>query len=110
LIYTVPARLVRVVDGDTLRVDLDLGWGVFMLDEPIRLARINAPEMSTPEGVEARDFLTSILLQPLAAQTECSFASHGFDKYRRALGELIVPSVGNISDMMLSTGHATAYP
>jgi micrococcal nuclease len=108
--YTVPARIVRTVDGDTLRVNLDLGWGIWLRNEPIRLAGINAPETSTTEGVQARDFLAGILEQPIAVGTECSFVSHGFDKYRRALGVLIVPSVGNLSELMLSAGHAVAYP
>lgn len=106
--WTVPARIVRIVDGDTLRCDLDLGWGVWLPNEPVRLARINAPELGTVEGTDAAKFLTG-LCAPVLNASGVLFTSTGFDKYRRALGELVVPSLGNLSDLMLSSGHAFAY-
>jgi endonuclease YncB( thermonuclease family) len=112
VIWTVPARLRRVVDGDTVHCDLDLGWGVWLGDEPIRLARINAPELRTPDGDAARLFLaaqTQGLLLDSQAAWRCTFTSKGFDRYRRALGELVCPGVGNLSDLMLSSGHAEPY-
>jgi endonuclease YncB( thermonuclease family) len=112
VVWTVPARIRRVVDGDTVRVDLDLGWGIVLADEPIRLARINAPETSTQEGRDASAFLAE-KLQSLTAAPEgvyaCTFISKGFDKYRRALGELNAPNLGNIGDLMLASGHAVSY-
>lgn len=113
MIWTVPARLRRVVDGDTVHCDLDLGWGVWLGDEPIRLARINAPELGTPDGDEAKLFLTAALEGRLLDDQKtwrCTFTSTGFDRYRRALGELVCPGVGNLSDLMLSAGHAVPYP
>lgn len=107
--WTVPARIVRVVDGDTIRCDLDLGWGVWLENEPVRLARINAPEMSTPEGKDAAAFLTGLLAPVTGGNPAATFTSRGFDRYRRALGELIVTSLGNLSDLMLSTDHAVPY-
>jgi micrococcal nuclease len=110
--WTVPARIRRVVDGDTLRVDLDLGWGVWLGDEPIRLAGINADEMNTIEGQAARDFLAAHL-EPLIdppTMWRCSFVSTGFDKYRRALGFIYTPDGVNLSTLMLQSGHAEPYP
>lgn len=109
--YVVPCRVVEVVDGDSLHCDLDLGWGVWLIDEPVRLARIDAPELSEPGGDEARDFLSAQLQGVIASlRASCTLTSVGFDKYRRALGELVVPGLGNVSDLMLQAGQAVPYP
>ena len=54
------AYLERVVDGDTIRVNLDLGFGIFH-HEILRLAKINAAEMSTNEGKKSKKALEKIL-------------------------------------------------
>ncbi len=58
--YTYKAELERVVDGDTLHVKIDLGFGI-KHREILRLAKINAPEMKTPEGKKSSDALKKIL-------------------------------------------------
>ena len=59
-LYAYKAYLDRVVDGDTLRVILDLGFGM-LHKEIIRLKGINAPEMKTREGKMSAKGLTNIL-------------------------------------------------
>lgn len=112
--YAVPARIVRVVDGDSLRCDLDLGWGIWLLGEPVRLARIDAPELGEPGGDEARLWLArqvqGLIADGRNVPATCTFTSTGFDKYRRALGELVTPGLGNLSDLMLGAGMAVPYP
>jgi micrococcal nuclease len=108
VIYTVPAFLIDAYDGDTLHADLDLGWGVWLRKDTIRLARINAPEMGSAEGTAARDFIRGLIAPLIASGKPASFASSGFDKYKRALGEVVIPA-GNISDLMLASGHAVPY-
>lgn len=115
-IYTVPARIVRVVDGDTLRVHLDLGWGIWLRDEPIRLAGINAPELRlpggglNPAGVAARDYLAELVAPAIAQGLLCGLVSTGFEKYGRALGYITVLGVGSLSQRMLDADHAVPYP
>ena len=58
--YTYKAFLDRVIDGDTLRVNLDLGFGIFHR-ETLRLAHINAAEKKTLKGQEVTKKLTKIL-------------------------------------------------
>ena len=58
--HTYKAYLERVVDGDTLHVNLDLGFGIFH-KEILRLAKINAAEMSTAEGKKSFATLKKIL-------------------------------------------------
>jgi endonuclease YncB( thermonuclease family) len=52
--WIVPATGVRVVDGDTIEVDLDLGWRVYRNREHIRVSGINAPERNTRAGKRAK--------------------------------------------------------
>ena len=41
--YTYNAIVKDVLDGDTVKVDIDLGFGVWLNSQVVRLARINAP-------------------------------------------------------------------
>lgn len=82
--WTVPAIVLNVVDGDTVRVQLDLGWHITYTTR-VRVAKINAPELKTPEGVTAKAYAQT-LLKP---GDEITFVSKGFDKYGRPLGDII---------------------
>ena len=58
--FTYKAELERVVDGDTIHVKLDLGFGI-KHREILRLAKINAAEAETKEGKKATTTLKKIL-------------------------------------------------
>ena len=62
--YTYRAVVVSVYDGDTITVDVDCGFGVWLKGQKIRLASINTPEVrgdERDEGLEARDALRAML-------------------------------------------------
>jgi endonuclease YncB( thermonuclease family) len=61
------AELVRVVDGHTAIVDIDLGFFVWHRKTTIRLAGIDAPEINTPEGKAAFDWLKTRLAEATEA-------------------------------------------
>ncbi len=42
-------RIVRVIDGDTIVVDIDLGYGLWQVGEPLRLRGIDAAEINDPD-------------------------------------------------------------
>ena len=50
--YEYKANLIKVVDGDTVDVDIDLGFGVWLKDERVRIAGIDTPESRTSDKVE----------------------------------------------------------
>ena len=50
--YEYRANLVKVVDGDTVDVDIDLGFGVWLRDERVRIMGIDTPESRTRDKVE----------------------------------------------------------
>jgi micrococcal nuclease len=102
--FTYTAEVVAIVDGDTLRLDIDLGFHIWRRNERYRLARINAPELKTPEGPPARDHLAQLLAAgPLIVTTSKA------DNYGRWLVECVVNDV-NLNDRMVADGFAVSYP
>ena len=50
--YEYKAKVLRVVDGDTVDVDIDLGFGIWMHRERVRMMGIDTPESRTRDKVE----------------------------------------------------------
>ena len=50
--YEYNCKIVRVVDGDTVDVDVDLGWSTWRCGERIRLYGIDTPECRTRDAEE----------------------------------------------------------
>lgn len=109
-LYYYRAEIVSVYDGDTCTVDIDLGLGVWMRGEKLRLLRINAPEMRGDEkvaGKASRDFLRErILGKEVFIQTKKDKRG----KYGRYLGEIWLEEAtggwANINDALVDAGHA----
>jgi micrococcal nuclease len=108
-LYHYRAKVISIYDGDTIRLDIDLGLKTWIRNEPIRLARINAPELrgaERPAGIEARDFLRS-LIQDKNVIIQTIKDDKG--KYGRYIGEILLEKDGgwiNINDLMVQNGHA----
>lgn len=60
-VYIYFANVIRVHDGDTLVIDWDLGRRTWARNQSLRVAGISARELSMPGGMEARDYLASLL-------------------------------------------------
>ena len=108
--YEYNATLVRVVDGDTIDVMVDLGFDIHHKAR-LRLARINAPELNTSEGQVSRFGLLTLLGEapgratpPFYIKTK-KVPEKSKDKYGRFIAEVYVQSV-NISDRMINQGFA----
>lgn len=104
-LYTYNATVIRVVDGDTVDLDVDLGFDIHQFMRT-RLYGINAPEMNTAAGKEAREFLLSML--PLDAEVLLHSHKDKRDKYGRYLARLEFNGVV-VNDEMVATGHAVEY-
>ena len=59
ILYTYAAQVVKVIDGDTLKVEVKVGETD--IGKKLRLRRINTPEIDTPEGKKAKDFVVKAL-------------------------------------------------
>lgn len=105
--YWYSCSVVSVYDGDTMRIDIDLGFNTWLRNIPIRLARINAPEIRGSErelGIEARDFLRNLV----ESASDVLVHTKEKGKYGRWIAEVIVDGA-NVSDMMILKGQAEAY-
>ena len=115
--YEYNVVIKRWVDGDTVDVDIDLGFGVWLNDQRVRLAGINAPESRTRDleekklGLAAKDFCKNFINEGSYAKLVCKqYDAKG--KFGRILGEIW--SVTNYADKslneyLLDKGHATVY-
>jgi micrococcal nuclease len=109
-LYHYRAEIVSVYDGDTCTADLDLGLGVWVRGEKLRLLRINAPEMRGDEkeaGTVSRDFLRErILGKEVFVQT----VKDSRGKYGRYLAEIWLEQTPgtwiNVNDVLVDAGHA----
>ncbi len=100
----VPATVVEVIDGDTVRLDLDLGFHI-SLRMRCRLMQLNAPELGTAAGEAAKAYAQS-LLKP---GDEVVFFSSSLDKYGRPLGLILMGAEGeDFGVKMIDAGHAVA--
>ena len=50
--YEYNCKVVKIVDGDTVDVDIDLGFGIQLTDERVRIMGIDTPESRTSDKVE----------------------------------------------------------
>ncbi len=108
-LYHYVAQVQSVYDGDTCRVDIDLGLGIWLRDEKLRLARINAPEVtgeSKALGIASRDALRELILgKEIIIET----IKDKRGKYGRYLAEIWLEERGayvNINDELVRLGQA----
>ena len=57
--WTYRAKVIRVVDGDTVDVDIDLGFGIWQKNERVRIMGIDTPESRTRDKIEKKFGLAS---------------------------------------------------
>lgn len=104
--YHYKARLVRVIDGDTIEVDVDLGFHIWCR-LTLRLAGINAPE----KRGETKDagMASSMHLASLLGSGELEIITHKTkEKYGRFLADVFVNGV-DVNFQMVADGQAVTY-
>jgi len=116
-VYEYRANLVKVVDGDTVDVDIDLGFGIWMKDERVRIMGIDTPESRTRDQVEklfglaAKNRVKEMLEKNVVLKTFA--AKDGEDmkgKFGRILGDFYIESEGKLlTEVMIEEGHAVPY-
>lgn len=106
-LYQYALKNISVVDGDTVKADLDLGFGVILAGKKIRLEHINCPEKNTTEGVAAKTFTIEwIMNRP--ELISISVKNHREDKYGRILGT-VVSDGQSLADALKIAGHGVDY-
>lgn len=100
--------VTRIVDGDTVDVDIDLGFSTVLKKQRVRLMGIDTPESRTRDLVEkifgkaSKKHLTKLL-----SEGDVTLVSHDKGKFGRILGELFVSVESDEDWMDESEGHQT---
>lgn len=113
--YEYKAKLVKVVDGDTIDIDIDLGFHL-CIRQRCRLRGVDCPEKkgATKEAGLAAQAFTATWLGRLGTLLIRSSKPYADDKYGRYLVEVFDPSVGNtastsLNNALLVEGHAVPF-
>ena len=114
--YEYRCKVVHIVDGDTVDVDIDLGFGVWMKKQRIRMYGIDTPESRTRDleekkyGLAAKKFLTGMLDDEAGIILKKHNDKVG--KFGRILGELWRTTNyadQSINEYMVEKSHAVEY-
>jgi len=114
--YEYRAKVIKVVDGDTVDVDIDLGFGISLNNERVRIMGIDTPESRTRDKVEKKFGLASkTRLKELLGKTtvlKTQINKKGEDmkgKFGRVLGDFVTENGKMVTDILVEEGHAVAY-
>ena len=114
--YEYRCKVVHIVDGDTVDVDIDLGFGVWMKKQRIRLYGIDTPESRTRDltekqfGLAAKKRLQELLGETTILKTEIN--KNGEDmkgKFGRVLGDFVTEDGRMVTEVMIEEGHCVPY-
>ena len=113
--YEYKCNIVKIVDGDTVDVDIDLGFGVWLKDERVRIMVIDTPESRTRDKVEKKFGLASkAKLKSLLGKTgvlKTQVNKNGEDmkgKFGRILGDFQV-GARMVTEILCEEGYAVPY-
>ena len=116
--YTYKISVLKVVDGDTVDAEIDLGFDI-KVKKRIRFMGINAPESRTKDleekarGLAAKDRVKALL----DGCENIQLKSHGVGKFGRCLGEIMLDMIDgqekltlvSLNELLIKEGHAVEY-
>ena len=119
--YEYRATVLKVIDGDTVDVDIDLGFGIVLKDERVRIMGIDTPESRTRDKVEdlfgeaAKARVKELMGESIVLKTQIN--KNGEDmkgKFGRILGDFnvyhsVTDSWRMLTEILVEEGHAVAY-
>ena len=121
--YEYKCNIIKVIDGDTVDVDIDLGFGIWMKDERVRIMGIDTPESRTRDlvekkfGLAAKEKLAELLKGTPVLKTQINKDGEDMKgKFGRILGDFIVAdgyggyeNGSLVTEIMIAEGQAVPY-
>lgn len=120
--YEYRCKILKVVDGDTVDVDIELGFGIVLTDERVRIMGIDTPESRTSDKVEdifgeaAKARVKELLGKGDYAILKTEVNKDGEDmkgKFGRVLGDFLVEEWESqpklLTEILIEEGHAVKY-
>ena len=113
--YEYTIKLNKVIDGDTIIADIDLGFDVWLKDQYIRLNGLDAPEIKSKDklhraaGLLAKTKLTEILSSAKGLSLKSDKFEAEDDKYGRVMGTIWIDQETNVNAYLLNNKLAVPY-
>ena len=113
--YEYRCSLVKIIDGDTIDVDLDLGFDVVLKKQRIRLYGINTPESRTRDleekkyGLAAKARLGELIEAADTLMVKTAIDGKARGKYGRILGVPYTADGEDVCQKLIKEGHAVEY-
>ena len=105
-------KILRIVDGDTVDVDIDLGFGVWLHKERVRMMGIDTPESRTSDkeekvyGMLSKNFVKDTL--PIGSMQILRTHKDKTGKFGRILGDFLIENK-SLGDIMVDKSLAVRY-
>ena len=105
-------KILRIVDGDTVDVDIDLGFGVWLHKERVRMNGIDTPESRTSDkeekvyGMLSKNFVKDTL--PIGSMQTLRTHKDKTGKFGRILGDFLIENK-SLGDIMVDKSLAVRY-
>lgn len=112
-LYNYKCKVLRVIDGDTVEVDVDLGFSTWK-KVTLRLDFIDAPEIRTKDleekakGIEATEFLANLLLDN-NPDAVIYIQSNSVDDFGRSIAKIFTQEGDNVNSILLESGFAKEW-
>ena len=104
--FTYRAEVLRVIDGDTVILDIDLGFSTWLCKQSVRLVGCNARELKDPGGAEAREHLSAMLPDGLAVTVTTVKPDKFGGRYD---ARVILPDGRDVTSLLIAQGWAALW-
>jgi micrococcal nuclease len=113
--YQYKCKIIKVLDGDTVDIDLDLGFKIILANQRVRLAGVDTPESRTTiaeekvRGVLSKKKLAEKLPIGSWQIIETQKPDSNDDKFGRILGVIILEDGTRVNDWLIQNNYAVPY-
>jgi micrococcal nuclease len=113
--YQYKCKIIKVLDGDTVDIDLDLGFNIVLANQRVRMAGVDTPESRTsnkeekPRGLLSKKKLTEKMPVGSWQIIETQRSDNNDDKFGRILGVFILEDGTKVNDWLIKNNYAVAY-
>lgn len=113
--YQYKCKINKVLDGDTVDIDLDLGFNIVLVNQRVRMAGVDTPESRTankeekPRGLLSKKKLAEKLPIGSWQIIETQRSDNNDDKFGRILGVFILEDGTKVNDWLIQNNYAVPY-
>jgi micrococcal nuclease len=113
--YQYKCKINKVLDGDTVDIDLDLGFNIVLVNQRVRMAGVDTPESRTsnkeekPRGLLSKKKLAEKLPVGSWQIIETQKSDNNDDKFGRILGVFILEDGTKVNEWLIQNNYAVPY-